>query len=187
MMNPKVSRRRFLTGAAATVAAAGIVPTRTPAEEPAKTADYRAYLVYADPEEEVEDATGKDIEGPFYREGAPLRTTLFDKGEKGEMLVVSGKVVARNGRPLAGVELDVWQCNAEGKYDNDDPNNPPKKDQFTLRGRLKTNDKGEYEFITIKPVPYSIGENKYRPAHIHLKASLAGYTALTTQIYFHGD
>jgi protocatechuate 3,4-dioxygenase beta subunit len=186
-MKAKLSRRGFLAGAAATVAAAGIVPTRTPAEEPAKTADYRAYLVYADPEEEVEDATGKDIEGPFYREGAPLRTTLFDKGEKGETLVVSGKVVARNGRPLAGAELDIWQCNADGKYDNDDPNNPPKKDQYTLRGRLKTNDKGEYEFTTIKPVPYSIGQNQYRPAHIHLKASLAGYTPLTTQIYFHGD
>jgi len=186
-MKAKLTRRGFLTGAAATVAATSIVPTRTPAQEPAKTADYRAYLVYADPEEQVEDATGKDIEGPFYRAGAPLRTTLFDKGEKGETLVVSGKVVARNGRPLAGVELDVWQCNADGKYDNDDPNNPPKKDQYTLRGRLKTNDKGEYEFTTIKPVPYSIGQNQYRPAHIHLKASLPGYTLLTTQIYFHGD
>ena len=186
-MNPKVSRRRFLTGAAGTVAAVGVAPSRTPAEEPAKTADYRAYLVYADPEEQVEDATGEDIEGPFYRAGAPLRSTLFDKGEKGEVLVVSGTVVARNGRPLAGAELDVWQCNADGKYDNDDPNNPPKKDQFTLRCRLKTNDKGEYEITTIKPVPYPIGENQYRPAHIHVKARLAGYKSLTTQIYFKGD
>jgi len=85
------------------------------------------------------------------------------------------------------VVLDVWQCNADGRYDNDDPKNPPKADQFTLRGKVKTNEKGEYRFTTIKPVPYSIGEGKFRPAHIHLKANLDGYTPLTTQIYFKGD
>src|SRR5260370_37781856 len=108
-MKAKLTRRGFLAGAAATVAAAAIVPTRTPAEEPAKTADYRAYLVYADPEEQVEDATGKDIEGPFYRAGAPLRTTLLDKREKDEMLVASGKVVERSAQPAAGAEPAVMQ------------------------------------------------------------------------------
>ena len=185
-MKRRVTRRGFLTGTVA-AAAATAIPLQARADEPAATANYSDYLIYAEPAEQGLDATEKDIEGPFYREGAPLRSTLFEKGEKGDVLVVSGKVVARNGRPLAGVMLDVWQCNASGKYDNDDPNNPPRKDQYILRGRIKTNDKGEYEFTTIRPVPYSIGRNRYRPAHIHLKASLEGYVALTSQIYFTGD
>jgi protocatechuate 3,4-dioxygenase beta subunit len=182
-MKPNVSRRKFLAAAAA----APLLAKGARAEEPAPTADYSSYLINYDPADQVVDATEKDIEGPFYRDGAPMRSTLFDKGEKGDVLVVSGTVVARNGRPLAGAMLDLWQCNADGKYDNDDPKNPPKKDQFVLRGRVKTNDKGEYAFTTIRPVPYSIGENQYRPAHIHVKAGKDGYTLLTTQIYFKGD
>jgi len=186
-MKANVSRRKFLTGAVAAAAVAPLLKQNARGEEPAKTADYRDYLINYEPADQVIDATEKDIEGPFYRDGAPMRSTLFDKGQKGDVLVVSGTVVARNGRPLAAALLDLWQCNADGKYDNDDPNNPPKKDQFVLRGRVKTNEKGEYSFTTIKPVPYPIGENQYRPAHIHVKASKDGYTALTSQIYFKGD
>jgi catechol 1,2-dioxygenase len=186
-MKANVSRRKFLTGAVAAAAVAPLLKQNARAEGPAKTADYRDYLINYEPADQVIEATEKDIEGPFYRDGAPMRSTLFDKGQKGDVLVVTGTVVARNGRPLAAALLDLWQCNADGKYDNDDPNNPPKKDQFILRGRVKTNDKGEYSFTTIKPVPYPIGENQYRPAHIHVKASKDGYTALTSQIYFKGD
>jgi protocatechuate 3,4-dioxygenase beta subunit len=186
MKNSRVSRRKFLASGLAATAAASVATTAR-SEEPATTADYSGYLVYMKPDEQLLPATDEDIEGPFYRDGAPMRATLFEKGDKGERLTVSGIVVARNGRPLAGALLDVWQCNADGRYDNDDPEHPPKKDQYILRGRLKTNDKGEYSFATIKPVPYSIGAGRFRPAHIHLKASLEGYSALTTQIYFKGD
>jgi catechol 1,2-dioxygenase len=186
MKASKFSRRKFL-GVSLAAAGATAIPISTKAEEPAATANYSDYLVYLRPGEEDLDATEKDIEGPYYREGAPFRSTLFEKGAKGERLVVAGTVVARNGRPLANAILDVWQCNADGRYDNDDPQHPPKKDQFVLRGKVKTNARGEYEFTTIRPVPYGIGEGKYRPAHIHLKASLDGYAPLTTQIYFKGD
>src|SRR5262245_11125823 len=185
-MKAKFSRRKFLDASLA-VTGAAVLPVKAKAQEPAATANYSDYLVYLRPGEDELDATEKDIEGPYYREGAPFRSTLFEKGAKGERLVVSGTVVARNGRPLANAIVDVWQCNADGRYDNDDPKNPPKKDQFVLRGKVKTNDKGEYEFTTIKPVPYGIGQDQYRPAHIHMKASLEGYTLLTTQLYFKGD
>jgi catechol 1,2-dioxygenase len=187
MKPTNVSRRKFLTTTVAAGAAAAVAPSAAKAKTPAPVASYAGYLTYTEPTEEKFDATEKDIEGPFFREGAPLRDDLREKGTKGDTLVITGTVVARNGRPLAGVVLDVWQCNADGRYDNDDPNNPPKADQFTLRGKVKTNDKGEYTFRTIKPVPYGIGEGKFRPAHIHLKAGLDGYTPLTTQIYFKGD
>lgn len=187
MKPTNVSRRKFLTTTVAATAAAAVAPPAAPAKSAAPIAKYAGYLVYKKPEEAALEATEKDIEGPFFRAGAPFRDDLREKGTKGEKLVVSGTVVARNGRPLAGVVLDVWQCNADGHYDNDDANNPPKADQFTLRGRIKTNDKGEYKFTTIKPVPYSIGQGQFRPAHIHLKANLDGYTPLTTQVYFKGD
>lgn len=73
----------------------------------------------------LESATEDNIEGPFYRPGAPMRTTLFDPGEKGEVLRVSGTVVARNGRPLAEALIEVWQATAARRYDNDDPRHPP--------------------------------------------------------------
>jgi protocatechuate 3,4-dioxygenase beta subunit len=187
MKPTNVSRRKFLSTTVAATAAAAVAPSAAKAKGPAPVASYAGYLVYEKPGEETLEATEKDIEGPFFREGAPQRDDLREKGTKGDVLVVSGVVVARNGRPLAGVVLDVWQCNADGRYDNDDPNNPPKADQFTLRGKVKTNEKGEYRFTTIRPVPYSIGEGKFRPAHIHLKANRDGYTPLTTQIYFKGD
>ncbi len=186
MKPSKFSRRKFL-GVSLAAAGASAIPIAAKAEEPAPTANYSDYLIYLRPDEEELDATDKDIEGPYYRNGARFRSTLFDKGAKGERLVVSGTVVARNGRPLKNAVIDIWQCNADGRYDNDDPRHPPKKDQFVLRGKVKTNDKGEYQFTTIKPVPYGIGEGQFRPAHIHLKASREGYAALTTQIYFKGD
>ncbi|HEV3146455.1 MAG TPA: hypothetical protein VGZ47_21390 [Gemmataceae bacterium] len=192
MKKPSVSRRRFLTSTLAGAAAVGALPATLKGQQPpapAKTGRYQDYLVYNDPKETLEDATGEDIEGPFYRPGAPFRSTLFEKGARGEILVVSGKVVARNGRALAGVVLDIWQCNADGRYDNDDSEHPPRKDQFVMRGKVKTDEKGEYEFTTIKPVAYRIGpqDKDFRPAHIHLKAGAEGYQALTTQIYFKGD
>src|SRR5262249_44188309 len=152
MKKSHVSRRRFLTTTLAGAAAAGALPARLKAEPPAKTGRYQDYLVYNDPKEALEDATEEDIEGPFYRPGAPFRSTLFDKGAKGEILVVAGKVVARNGRPLGGAVLDVWQCDADGRYDNESPVPPPRKAQFIMRGKGKTNGKGEYELIPIKPL-----------------------------------
>ena len=79
-MKPNVSRRKFLTAAAA----APLLASAARADEPAKTADYSSYLINYEPADQVIEATEKDIEGPFYRDGAPLRSTLFDKGEKGD-------------------------------------------------------------------------------------------------------
>ena len=96
-MKPKVSRRKFLTGTVAAAAIAPLLARTARAGEPAETADYSAYLIDYNPADQVVAATEKDIEGPFYRDGAPMRSILFDKGEKGEVLVVTGTVVA----PLA--------------------------------------------------------------------------------------
>src|SRR5262245_44718247 len=133
----RLSRRRFLGTALTGAAAAGLgatapaAPAAPPAAEQWKPPPrYSDYLVQADKGNEVEPATEDNIEGPFYRPGAPFRTKLYDEGEKGDVLVISGTVVARNGRPLADALVEVWQASAAGRYDNDDPDNPPPKDFF---------------------------------------------------------
>jgi len=129
----------------------------------------------ADPAcEETED----NIEGPFYKAGAPDRETLLEPGTKGAPLVVTGTVMSTDCKPLGGAILDVWQCSADGVYDNSG---------YTLRGKVHADKNGRYQLRTIQPPPYRVGEGRYRPAHIHLKVSGPGVAVLTTQLYFPGD
>ncbi len=58
---------------------------------------------------------------------------------------------------------------------------------YTLRGRIQADKKGRYQLRTILPPPYKVAENRYRPAHLHLKLSAPGTPTLTTQLYFEGD
>jgi protocatechuate 3,4-dioxygenase beta subunit len=83
--------------------------------------------------------------------------------------------------------LDVWQANHLGRYDNDDPNTPPKKGVYRYRARMNSDEQGYYEFETIHPGRYQLGRNVWRPAHIHFQVSVRGYETLTTQLYFKGD
>lgn len=123
-------------------------------------------------------ATEANIEGPFYKEGAPSRMVLVDADTPGTRITVSGRVLASDGcAPLAGATLDVWQADASGAYDNDG---------FQLRGVLETASDGSYEIVTIVPGHYLNGD-RYRPAHIHVKLSAPGHQLLTTQLYFAGD
>src|SRR5258708_7163694 len=83
----------------------------------------------------------------------------------------------------AGPNVAVWQENAKGRYANDDPQNPPKKDMFVNRARLVADENGYYEYETIHPGPYKIGDNAWRPSHIHYIIAHPGYKALTTQLF----
>ncbi len=122
--------------------------------------------------------TEDNIEGPFYKAGAPERSALIEPGMKGVPLTVGGHVLNTRCQPLAHAVLDIWQCDADGVYDNKG---------FTLRGKIQADRKGRYEFRTILPPPYKVSQDRYRPAHIHLKVSAPGSPVLTTQIYFEGD
>ncbi len=124
------------------------------------------------------DETDDNIEGPYYKAGAPERSALVEPGMKGTPLTVSGRVLNTRCEPLANAVLDVWQCDADGVYDNSG---------YTLRGKIHTDKQGRYELRTIAPPPYKVSETRYRPAHIHLKLSAPGTPVLTTQLYFEGD
>jgi catechol 1,2-dioxygenase len=131
--------------------------------------------------------TEDNILGPYHRKGAPFRTKLSAPNEPGEVLVIRGRVLNTDEQPLKGAVVDVWQANAAGRYDNDDPNHPPDPDKFLLRGQMKADAEGRYEFEAVLPGRYAIGPGQFRPRHIHYIISFPGYIPLTTQLYFSGD
>lgn len=133
-------------------------------------------------QEEELDLTEDNIEGPYYLPDAPFQSKIHEG--KGTVLVVRGVVKARNGRPIAGAVVDVWQADADGAYHNEEGDDPK---TYKYRGRVEANDKGEYEFETVRPGRYKLSATKFRPAHIHVKASAKGYKLLTTQLYFRDD
>ena len=190
-----VSRRGFfkstIAGAAALSAARYLtLPAMAKGVEEAagqETPGYGDYLKDRELGDQKLPITEDNIEGPFFRPDAPLREVLYEKGTKGDKYVVSGAVKARNGRPLKGAWIEIWQADAKGRYDNDDPRNRPGEDEFVLRGRVRTDEKGEYRFETIRPAQYQISRTQFRPAHIHIKVHQKGYVSLTTQLYFEDD
>ncbi|MDX1746775.1 MAG: hypothetical protein R3324_12615 [Halobacteriales archaeon] len=126
------------------------------------------------------EPTGEDVEGPFHLEGAPNRTVLADSDEPGDRIVVQGTVYGPDCMtPVAGANLDVWHADTNGNYDNSTT-------EYRLRGQMTTDENGRYEFETIMPGRYPLG-NSTRPAHIHFIVSRPGYIPLTTQMYFEGD
>jgi len=132
--------------------------------------------------------TEDNILGPFHRQGAPFRGKLTPPLEAGTVLLISGRVFGFDTRrPLGNAVLDIWQANAQGRYDNDDPRRPPAANVFLNRTRLITDDNGYYEFETIHPGPYRIDQKTWRPSHIHYWIRRTGYRELVTQLYFRGD
>ena len=118
-------------------------------------------------------ATPADIEGPFYKAGAPARASLAEAGSKAQKLVLGGVVRSADCRPLAGVTLDFWQADANGAYDNRG---------YRYRGVVTSDAQGRYRLETNLPPPYS-----GRPRHIHVKLQPPGGRVLTTQLYFPGE
>ncbi|CAN5921082.1 hypothetical protein BH11MYX4_BH11MYX4_14380 [soil metagenome] len=130
--------------------------------------------------------THTNIEGPYYRAGAPERATLVEEGMAGTPIDIEGRVMGQGcGRGLARVELDVWHATHDGHYDNDGTMKVPAA-RYLLRGRLRTDAEGRYRVRTIIPGRYLNGP-QYRPAHVHVKVRASGFAELTTQLYFPGD
>ncbi|HYA09020.1 MAG TPA: protocatechuate 3,4-dioxygenase subunit beta, partial [Gaiellaceae bacterium] len=109
----------------------------------------------------------------------------------GERIVVSGRVMDENGRPVRDTLLEIWQANAAGRYRHSVDRHPaPLDPNFSGAGRCLTDDEGRYRFVTIKPGAYPWGnhENAWRPRHIHFSLFGRQFTQrLVTQMYFPGD
>jgi protocatechuate 3,4-dioxygenase beta subunit len=118
--------------------------------------------------------------------------TKQHKGEPlGERIVVSGRVLDEDGRPVPHTMIEIWQCNAAGRYIHpNDQHDAPLDPNFTGAGRVVTDAEGRYRFTSIKPgaYPWRNHYNAWRPAHIHYSLFGPGFaTRLITQMYFPGD
>ncbi|MCC7382322.1 MAG: hypothetical protein IT384_10855 [Deltaproteobacteria bacterium] len=133
----------------------------------------------ADAGEETCAPTGSDVQGPFYRPGAPDRAELTGPNEPGDRLEITGVVLGQDCRPLSGAVLDVWHADAAGRYDN-------ASIDYRLRAVLMTAQAGAFSFRTVRPGNYP-DAGGMRPAHIHFTVTHPGHASLTTQLYFAGD
>jgi protocatechuate 3,4-dioxygenase, beta subunit len=141
-------------------------------------------------------ASLSELTGPIYGDG-PLSETDADLTRQhaaeplGQRIVVTGRVLASDGKPLRGQLVEIWQANAAGRYDHVvDTWDAPLDPNFSGGGRSLTDDDGTYRFVTVMPGAYPWGNhpNAWRPRHIHF--SLFGRVfpeRLVTQMYFPGD
>lgn len=140
--------------------------------------------------------TWSELTGPLYGHN-PIGETDHDltrqhPGEPmGERIIVAGRVMDEDGRAIPHTLIELWQCNAAGRYHhNVDDHRAPVDPNFSGAGRTITDENGNYRFVTIKPgaYPWRNHANAWRPAHIHF--SLFGpcfITRLITQMYFPND
>ncbi len=137
-----------------------------------------------------------ELTGPLLGEGrvqaSDADLTIQHAGEPlGERIIVHGRVLEEDGRPVRDTLVEVWQCNSTGRYRHGGDQHPaPLDPNFTGLGRCLTDAEGRYRFVTIKPGAYPWGnhENAWRPAHIHFSLFGRAFTQrLVTQMYFPGD
>lgn len=180
-MPPNPSRRELLTalalmpmGAMASRAFAQSAPRATP---PQTTPPPTNLL------------TPRQTEGPFYPINLPAdqdNDLVTVKGAaspaKGEVTHLSGRVLDANGRPIRGVRVEIWQCDANGRYHHPGDRSGPAADpNFQGFGHDTSGVAGAYAFRTIRPVPYP-----GRTPHIHFKLRSRDFPEFVTQMYIAG-
>jgi protocatechuate 3,4-dioxygenase beta subunit len=140
--------------------------------------------------------TLSEITGPVYGHEDIGETdtdlTRQHAGEPlGERIIVTGRVLDEDARPVPNTLVEIWQANASGRYRHGNDNHPaPLDPNFTGAGRAISDENGVYRFVTIKPgaYPWRNHDNAWRPAHIHFSIfGNAFATRLVTQMYFPGD
>jgi protocatechuate 3,4-dioxygenase beta subunit len=134
--------------------------------------------------------------GPVYGEGdldaSDNDLTRQHAGEPlGERIIVHGRLLGDDGRPIRGALIEIWQANAAGRYLHEVDQHPaPLDPNFSGAGRVLTDDEGRYRFTSIKPgaYPWRNHSNAWRPAHIHFSVFGRMFAQrLVTQMYFPGD
>jgi protocatechuate 3,4-dioxygenase beta subunit len=136
------------------------------------------------------------LDGPVFGEDALAEsdndlTRQHEDEPLGERIIVTGRVLDEDRRPIRNALVEIWQANAAGRYRHKvDQHDAPLDPNFNGSGRVMTDDEGRYRYISIKPGPYPWRNhhNAWRPSHIHL--SVFGPTIasrLVTQMYFPGD
>jgi protocatechuate 3,4-dioxygenase beta subunit len=132
--------------------------------------------------------TPRATEGPFYPRSFPLDAdsdlvqVAGQAGRaRGTVAYLAGKLVRPDGKPIAGAEIEIWQCDANGVYHHVGEYSRGADPNFQGYGKARSGADGAFRFRTIKPVPYP-----GRTPHIHVIVTGQG-TKLTTQLYIAGE
>jgi hydroxyquinol 1,2-dioxygenase len=157
-------------------------------------------LVVAQNHSRAADATEQTVFGPFHIENPPKKKDGEDiaMGAPGEPCLCVTQVVDQAGKPVPNVQVDVWQADAEGFYDVQDPT--WNRDKMRLRAVFNADKNGELKFWTIKPAAYPVptdgpvgamltltNRHPMRPGHIHFAILEKGYDPLITHVFIDND
>jgi len=139
----------------------------------------------------LSEVTGPHVGNESIKSGDNDLTACGASAPIGQRILVTGRVLDENGRPIRDALVEVWQANAAGRYRHPrDTWNAPLDPNFMGEGRALTDAQGRYSFLTIRPgaYPWKNHFNAWRPAHIHFSLfGNAHATRLVTQMYFPGD
>ena len=143
--------------------------------------------------------TTANLLGPFWRAGSPPTPnggSIVRSPTAGVPLRFTGRVIDRQGRPVAGAEVDVWHASTVGLYENQDPTQA----EWNLRGKFTTDADGVFAYRSIKPAGYPVppggpteelllaqGRHPMRPAHLHSLIYQPGFKSQASQIYSEDD
>jgi protocatechuate 3,4-dioxygenase beta subunit len=136
-------------------------------------ASAREDLALTPPCHDGDEPTIQETEGPFFKPRSPRRSNLREPGISGRAVELSGRVLTRSCRAVAGTLVDLWHADDKGLYDNNG---------FHLRGHVFTDSDGRYAFRTIMPGLYP-----GRTRHYHVRVQAPRKAVLTTQFYFPGE
>lgn len=140
------------------------------------------------------DGTPSSVLGPFHVLGAPDLPVGGDlvRDNKGDVIVVGGKVLSTDRTPVAGATLEIWQTADNGLYSNQDEQQP----EYNLRARMTSDKDGRYLFSTVRPAPYTVpddgpvgellrstGREPWRPSHLHFIVTAPGMHPLVTEVF----
>ena len=146
----------------------------------------------------VPGGTSSSVLGPFHISDAPAIPMGHDmkRHYEGETVLVTGVIRDRNGDPIEGAEIDIWQTAPNGLYSSQDP----EQDTYSFHGIQTTGQDGRYAFTTVKPVSYTVpsdgpvgrildatGRHPWRPSHLHFIVKAEGFRNLVSEVFADDD
>ena len=135
--------------------------------------------------------TPRQTPGPFYPLSFPqdadndlVHVAGHQGTAQGNITRITGRIFDPKGRPVPGARVEIWQCDANGRYHyvRDGRADQPRDENFQGYGATTTDPGGGYQFLTIRPVPYPS-----RTPHIHFAVSGRGFERFVTQMYVAGE
>ncbi|ASJ76116.1 dioxygenase [Granulosicoccus antarcticus] len=138
--------------------------------------------------------TSSSVLGPFHVSNPPAHDLGSDlRGEfDGEVVLVKGRILDVDNKPVSGATIDIWQTAPNGMYSSQDPD----QDDLNFHAKFTTDKDGNYSFTTVKPVPYTVptdgpvgdilkatGRHPWRPSHLHYIVEAEGFRSLVTEVF----